>query len=126
MNQPQGHNAAVKVTSIENKTTSPGFEPATFRLVAQCLNQLCYCVPPYIIRYHTQRNKDVGFLCNKKDKFKGSEEEFPQPITLPSQNAQKIVKMLTIKRVMCGLNDDCTIPGFKVLINKFTLMKEQC
>ena len=27
----------------------PGTEPATFRLVAQCLNQLLYCVPPKLL-----------------------------------------------------------------------------
>jgi hypothetical protein len=126
VNQPQGHNAVGKVRPIENPITSPGFEPVTFQLVAQCLNQLCYHMPPYIIRYHTQRNKDMGLLYNKKVKYRGSEEQFPQPISLPSQNVQKTVKMLTLKRVKCGLNDNCTIPGFKVLINKFTLMKAQC
>jgi hypothetical protein len=31
---------------LKNAMTSLGIKPMTFQLVALCLNQLCYCVPP--------------------------------------------------------------------------------
>jgi hypothetical protein len=36
------HVIPVTTNSLKNPITSPGFEPATFHLVAQCLNQLLY------------------------------------------------------------------------------------
>jgi hypothetical protein len=32
---------------LKNLLTSLGIEPSTFRLVAECLNQVCYHVPLY-------------------------------------------------------------------------------
>jgi hypothetical protein len=31
------------------KSTSSGLEATTFQLVAYCLNQLCYCLPPFVL-----------------------------------------------------------------------------
>jgi hypothetical protein len=44
LSRPQGHSAAGMI-SLKNPITSPGSEPATFRLLAYCLNQLRYRVP---------------------------------------------------------------------------------
>jgi hypothetical protein len=37
---------------LKNPITSWGFDPATFQLVAQCLHQLGYHVPPQQIHAH--------------------------------------------------------------------------
>jgi hypothetical protein len=36
-----------ELEELKNLMTSSGNEPAAFWLVAKCLNQQCYCVPPY-------------------------------------------------------------------------------
>jgi hypothetical protein len=49
LSRPQGHSAIGRIMSM----TPSGIEPATFRFVAQHLNDCATAVPPYrIVRYH--------------------------------------------------------------------------
>ena len=47
--RPQGHSAAEGIMSMKNSVTLSGIEPATFRLLAQCLNQLRHRVPRLVL-----------------------------------------------------------------------------
>jgi hypothetical protein len=47
LSRPLDHSTAERIRSVKILMTSSGTEPATFRLVAQCLNQLRYGVPPF-------------------------------------------------------------------------------
>jgi hypothetical protein len=58
--------------------TSSGIGLATFRLVAQCLNQLSYCVPPPSVpehRAYINRNMNENIDSMRKRKFQGNEAE---------------------------------------------------
>jgi hypothetical protein len=49
---PQRYSAAGRITSMKNSKTLPGIEPATFWLLAPCLNRR-YSVPPYLLKQVT-------------------------------------------------------------------------
>ena len=46
------------------KNSSDNIEPVTFLLVAQCLNQLCYRVPPIVPGDITVRRKNYVDVCH--------------------------------------------------------------
>jgi hypothetical protein len=47
------------LSQLKNPMTSSGIEPATLRLVALCLNQLRYRVPPPTSRFNELRDDAV-------------------------------------------------------------------
>jgi hypothetical protein len=51
---------------LKNQMTSSGLEPATYRLVAQCVNQLRYRVPrPKKVRYFLEKK----IILNPRNNF---------------------------------------------------------
>jgi len=65
LSRPQGRSAARRIISMKNSSDTTGIEPATFLLVAQRLNQLCYCVPPANIQtttfYFSEKDENNTF-----------------------------------------------------------------
>jgi hypothetical protein len=47
LSQPQGHSAARTIMSMKHSNGTSEIEPATFRFLAQCLNQLRHLVPTW-------------------------------------------------------------------------------
>jgi hypothetical protein len=58
----------VEISQLKNPVTSSVIEPATFQLVIQCLNQLCYCMHPIcipcqiLLGWSNDKVKSVGFI----------------------------------------------------------------
>jgi hypothetical protein len=50
LSRSQGHREAERTGQLKNPMTSSGIKPATFRLAAQCLNQLHYHMPLCMMR----------------------------------------------------------------------------
>jgi hypothetical protein len=46
----------VGLGQLKNPITSSGIEPATFRLIAECLNQLCYRMLPTVGEVFPQKH----------------------------------------------------------------------
>ena len=55
LSQTQGHSAAGRIIGMKNSSDTMEIETATFRLVAQYLNQLCHLIPFLLLYYPDNR-----------------------------------------------------------------------
>ena len=69
--RPQDYSAAERIISIKITVAPWGIEPATFRLVAQCLNQLRHRVREIKSRYAIFQRKHFEFILSFNLKLDG-------------------------------------------------------
>ena len=82
----KGHSAIRRIRSLNNSSDTSGFEPATFRFVAQHLNHCATEVP--LLRRYGQRNRQV--MKHACDIAVGINLTYIQPVVCKSPTTREV------------------------------------